>query len=96
MTKKSGITMQQTARIRMAYTGIMTDDRVGSAAERNYYRVIPAGSTEKLFFKDREEYGKWRLREYYYCCYGDEERHVDEEEVVDPYTGFWPVALIAG
>lgn len=81
----------------MAYTGIMTDDRVGSAAERNYYRVIPAGSTEKLFFKDREEYGKWRLREYYYYYHegGDGDKEAEEEEV-DPYTGFWPVALIAG
>lgn len=79
----------------MAYTGIMTDDRVGSAAERNYYRVIPAGSTEKLFFKDREEYGKWRLREYYhYEGEGGRGADHEEDEEFDPYTSFWPVALM--
>ena len=56
--------VQHTTRIRLAYTDTLTDDRVGSAAEKNYYRVIPPGSTKKLFFRNREEYALWRLREY--------------------------------
>ena len=80
--------MQMAARIKLAYTGIETDDRVGSAAERNYYRVIPAGSTVKLFFKNVEEYGMWREREY--CCPLND----DDQLIIDDPFDFYPLPLM--
>lgn len=90
--------VQLRRRITLAYTGMQTDDVVGSPAERNYYRVIPAGSTEKLFFKNREEYGRWRIREY--TPYNPESHHDNERPEWPPEDGsfdafeIWPVPLM--
>lgn len=47
-----------------AYTGEVTRYRVGSKHEKMFYRVMPYGSTRKIFFEDESEYVKWRIREY--------------------------------
>ena len=43
----------------------ITDDRVGTDAERKYYRVMPVDSDRKLFFRNHWEYIKFR-HEYYF------------------------------
>ena len=51
--------------IRNALTGqIHTDKFVGTRDEAEFYRVMPLGSTVKLFFDTVDEYAEWRCREY--------------------------------
>ena len=39
---------------------VHTDKRVGSKAELEFFRVMPMGSTTKLFFDDEQQYLQWR------------------------------------
>ena len=49
--------------IRNALTGhVYTDKFAGTRDETDFYRVMPLGSTEKLFFENVDEYAKWRIR----------------------------------
>lgn len=48
-----------------ALTGfIYTDKFTGTLDEHEFYRVMPLGSTQKLFFEGIDEYLEWRCREY--------------------------------
>jgi hypothetical protein len=60
-------------KIHNALTGQIYDKYVGSKDELDFYRVIPVGSTEKLFFENKEEYGRWRLKVYI-----EENNHIEE------------------
>lgn len=44
------------------YTGFKTEDRVGSSAERKYYRVMIDGT--KHFFDSEGQYADWRVEMY--------------------------------
>lgn len=51
--------------IRNALTGhVYTDKFTGTRDETEFYRVMPLGSTQKLFFEDVDQYAKWRVHEY--------------------------------
>lgn len=51
--------------IRNALTGhVHTDKFTGTRDETEFYRVMPLGSTQKLFFDNVEQYAQWRVREY--------------------------------
>ena len=57
--------MEDAACIRNALTGFVHDDkRVGTRAELEFYRVMPEGSTTKLFFDTPAQYARWRLQRH--------------------------------
>lgn len=79
--------------IKNALTGFVHEDKFeGTIAEREFYRVMPLGSSQKLFFDNLQEYAEWRCNTYIRSNPDLSEKEIDQF-CLDPF-GVPPAPIV--